>query len=262
MNCPRCGKPIGGYVRAGTVENARVAKGLCPHCGSSMPSGYKVGYASSFAPPPPKTYDNATCRKMAEWGRAQFVAILLDSILLGIAVAMLEGIWVGIILGALLCLIFGGYVLIRPAVFFSVIPDAKTTSSPPKNKAMWIAWSISLFLSFTFSVSENTLPKGWPFLLAGYALAVFFNIIFRIKPYEASEEAYRRSTNDEMIIKRVYELYCEGELTCGKCGRTIDKYRHFSVAPRDGGAIILCDYCLPVDKPGTKKIGDITFRQI
>lgn len=44
MNCPYCKKPIGGYVELGSVEYSRVSKGCCPHCGSPMPAGYRVGF--------------------------------------------------------------------------------------------------------------------------------------------------------------------------------------------------------------------------
>ena len=47
MNCPHCGKNIGGHVELGSVGYQRVSKGLCPHCGRSMPSGYKVGFQQS-----------------------------------------------------------------------------------------------------------------------------------------------------------------------------------------------------------------------
>ena len=35
MNCPRCGKPIGGYVQAGSKAASYVSQGKCPHCGCS-----------------------------------------------------------------------------------------------------------------------------------------------------------------------------------------------------------------------------------
>lgn len=262
MNCPRCGKAIGGYVRAGTVENARVAKGCCPHCGSSMPAGYKVGYASSFAPPPPKKHDSAVCRNMAEKGRTQILAILLDGILLGVTVSLAGKLLLGVILGAVLCLLFGGYVLIRPNAFDLLLPDSQTTMPPPGNHTIWLAWALSLFLSFTVSVSEKVVPKGWPFLLAGVALTAFCTFRSRLSSYDEECASFAQAQRDQRITERILELYKEGKLTCGKCGRTVARYSHFSFAKKDSGVIILCGDCLPVAETGKMQLGDLTFYQV
>lgn len=42
--CPNCHQEIGGYVSAGSQAYMRVSKGLCPHCGASMPTGFRIGF--------------------------------------------------------------------------------------------------------------------------------------------------------------------------------------------------------------------------
>ena len=93
MDCPRCGKPIGGYVTAGSIQSARVAKGCCPHCGSSMPRGYKVGYASSFEPKTQK-YDTSAIRilRRKSWIKGLFT--FLNGIVCGFFSALEEVSWV------------------------------------------------------------------------------------------------------------------------------------------------------------------------
>lgn len=260
MNCPRCGKPIGGTVRAGTIEDARIAKGLCPHCGSAMPSGYKVGYASSFAPPPPKKYDAPVCREMAEKGKVQFPVILLEGILLGSTISLVGYPVVGLICGVLLCLLFGGFILIRPSLY--PMYDGLSVTSPPGNTSAWLSLAIALFLSFTFSSAEETLPRGWPFLLAGFALAVFLTIKCRVPSYEKARGTFHKQQADDQLVDRILALHQKGALTCGKCGCTIDSGEHFSFSPKDNGAIILCPRCLPVSKSGELTLGDLTFYQI
>jgi len=44
MNCPNCGKSIGGYVTLNSEAYNRVKQGCCPHCGCPMPAGYSVGF--------------------------------------------------------------------------------------------------------------------------------------------------------------------------------------------------------------------------
>ena len=44
MNCPYCRREIGVYVELNSEAYRRVARGCCPHCGRSMPSGHSVGF--------------------------------------------------------------------------------------------------------------------------------------------------------------------------------------------------------------------------
>ena len=42
--CPHCKKEIGGYVQVGSTAYQRVSNGCCPHCGSFLPSRYRIGF--------------------------------------------------------------------------------------------------------------------------------------------------------------------------------------------------------------------------
>ena len=39
-----CNKEIGGYVQMGSTAYQRVSSGCCPHCGSFLPSRYRIGF--------------------------------------------------------------------------------------------------------------------------------------------------------------------------------------------------------------------------
>ena len=105
MNCPRCGKPIGGYVQAGSKAASYVSQGKCPHCGCSMPSGYKVGFANDFKPKPVK-YDRAAADELNRKGPYMGVCTILNGVL-GCVFSILNH---HIVIGIL----FGGFQALMP----------------------------------------------------------------------------------------------------------------------------------------------------
>jgi len=112
MNCPYCGGSIGGYVQLGTEAYGRVQRGCCPHCGSSMPSGYYVGFAKSTAPRRPEKISEQEFEKSKAYDALWRALSLISSLFGGLCLIKLIGggiitIW-GVVVGILYFIILFG----------------------------------------------------------------------------------------------------------------------------------------------------------
>lgn len=212
MNCPRCGAQIGGYVTAGSVEASRVAKGLCPHCGRSMPSGYKVGYASSFAPPPPKKYDLIAIRILNGKTKLKCLLTILNGIVASVFVALADGIGAGVacvvlfLMLALICYL-AWPALVRAAANAQFVEPWKpqpakreTTESPIGSSALIFSFIVSLiFAVVTFFVKA---PGVLRLLLIIGAYALLFALQFR-----TWKRNYKWALGEASRARKALELY-------------------------------------------------------
>ena len=109
MDCPRCGKNIGGYVELGSTAYQRVQSGRCPHCGGGMPSGHSVGFVKQKTySSPRKVSDKEYDENVAKYGSYKtwcFIFSLLGGLSLFVLISNTVG---GIIAGILyFALLFG-----------------------------------------------------------------------------------------------------------------------------------------------------------
>lgn len=268
MDCPRCGKPIGGYVTAGSIQSARVAKGCCPHCGSSMPRGYKVGYASSFEPKTQK-YDTSAIRilRRKSWIKGLFT--FLNGIVCGFFSALEEGIVGGVTIAAL----FGIAALLVYIVWTKVkasISDLEQMKIYNRSKAKWETSETPVgngLLIFSFFVSAIVSLAVYfakdPGVVRGLCVFGAYAVLF-IAQFWAWKQNYRWAMDERPKEKErekvdvLRGIISSGQAKCGLCGNEIGK--HFSAAFSGDGAAVLCEKCMPWKKGKTTKIGEMEFR--
>ena len=272
MNCPRCGKPIGGYVQAGSKAASYVSQGKCPHCGCSMPSGYKVGFANDFKPKPVK-YDRAAADELNRKGPYMGVCTILNGVLGCVFSILNHHIVIGILFGV---------VMIAAAVFYYFLYakygdtpvfdrygriDSQTTSKPVGRGLMIFSLVAGLCVSLmTYTSKEPNMQLFYwiigTFLFSLALQACAWRYSFKWARQAAAkrrEEASRKEAEavEQQVMQIVLDQIYSGKAKCGKCGRTNLKRASFAI--KGEGAIILCDECFPWKKGGTTEIGGMTF---
>lgn len=270
MNCPICGKPIGGYVQAGSTGASRVAQGRCPHCGCTMPSGYKVGFANDFKQRPTPTYYNADAvMEVGRKGPYKGICTILNGVLGCIFSILNHHLVIGIIFGVLVSaaavvyyFMWAGMVPVDTFDFRSGTSTNKTKQSPINNGLM----IGSLFAGLTVSLCTAAYPAVQPdrtrfyWILGTFGVSLLMQAITWKHNYKwaIGAAAERKKTEQETrFYEHVMEQLASGNVKCGKCGKTI--YGRYSVAFKDDGAIVLCDKCFPWKDKGTTKIEDLVF---
>ena len=273
MNCPRCGKPIGGYVTAGSTAASRVSKGLCPHCGGSMPRGYKVGFANSSGskPRPQPTYYKADAvKEIGRKGPYKGICTILNGVLGGLFCILNHHLVIGII--------FAVVIIAAAVVYYFLYADAPalgkydyrtgtfsndTQTSPINNGLMIASLAAGLFLSLaTYRNPGIQSGRGRLYWILGtFGFSLILQAFTWRHTYKWAIGAAVQRQKDEQKMK-FYEYFLEqlykGNIKCGKCGKTIDSL--YSVAFKDDGAIVLCDECFPWKKNGQTEVGDLVFR--
>ena len=273
MNCPRCGKPIGGYVQAGSKAASRVSRGLCPHCGGSMPRGYKVGFANSSGskPRPQPTYYNADAvTELGKKGPYKGICTILNGVLGGLFCILNHHLVIGII--------FGIVIIAAAVIYYFLYADSpaigiydyqrgtstnRTQMSPINNGLMIASLAAGLFLSLATYRNPGVQPgRGRLYWILGtFGLSLILQAFTWRHTYKWAIGAAVQRQKDEQKMK-FYEYFLEqlykGNIKCGKCGKTI--YSRYSVAFKDDGAIVLCDECFPWKKNGQTEVGDLVFR--
>lgn len=267
MNCPRCGKPIGGYVHAGSKEDARVAKGLCPHCGCSMPAGYKVGYKSDFAPPPPPEYNRDIIEEINKSGRYKGVCVCINGALV-ILFGILNGLpslVIGIIAGIIMGLTGWFYYVLIPYSDLSFVdyrnPNKNTTKQSPRNNGILIGSLIVgvllsfLFCSFHSERAENVayLSGMWYWILIAFtasgvlqAFSWKYNYKNASAKIKKKDKATRDCGVDKSAIEAIVMKRRQEGIRCGKCNCLQYDHDIVFVHGEGGGYIILCEKCMPV----------------
>ena len=268
MNCPRCGKPIGGYVQAGSTGASRVAQGRCPHCGSAMPRGYKVGFANDFKPQP--TYYNADAvSEVGRKGPYKGVCTILNGILGCLFSILNHHLVIGIIFllvvaaaGVIYYFMWSNMPMLDTYDFQRGTSTNKTKQSPINNGLM-IA---SLIAGFVVSVSTYAYTSPQParsrlyWILGAFGVSLILQALTWKHTYKwaIGAAADRKKRDQESLL---YEYFAEqlqaGKIKCGKCGKTISG--RYSVAFKDNGAIVLCDDCFPWKESGTTEIEGFVF---
>ena len=273
MNCPRCGKTIGGYVQAGSKAASRVSRGLCPHCGGSMPRGYKVGFANSSGskPRPQPTYYNADAvTELGKKGPYKGICTILNGVLGGLFCILNHHLVIGII--------FGIVIIAAAVIYYFLYADSpaigiydyqrgtstnRTQMSPINNGLMIASLAAGLFLSLATYRNPGVQPgRGRLYWILGtFGLSLILQAFTWRHTYKWEIGAAVERQKDEQKMK-FYEYFLEqlykGNIKCGKCGKTI--YSRYSVAFKDDGAIVLCDECFPWKKKGQTEVGDLVFR--
>ena len=273
MNCPRCGKTIGGYVQAGSKAASRVSRGLCPHCGGSMPRGYKVGFANSSGskPRPQPTYYNADAvTELGKKGPYKGICTILNGVLGGLFCILNHHLVIGII--------FGIVIIAAAVIYYFLYADSpaigiydyqrgtstnRTQMSPINNGLMIASLAAGLFLSLATYRNPGVQPgRGRLYWILGtFGLSLILQAFTWRHTYKWEIGAAVERQKDEQKMK-FYEYFLEqlykGNIKCGKCGKTI--YSRYSVAFKDDGAIVLCDECFPWKKNGQTEVGDLVFR--
>jgi len=255
MNCPRCGKPIGGYVQAGSKEATRVSNGCCPHCGCSMPAGYQVGFAkssSTYKPAKKYNYDDVVRSGKNHPGKS-FVCCF--AALVGCLFMILDGsVALGIILGVVGALTGLCYYSLY---YMSIMTlDGKTTMAPHGNGVAIALISLFPVISVLVSIGAGTLGIRWGWYLGLYGL----NTLLAIGIFNPEEEPQKQAEADSMIkaLPAIIQKIKRGEIRCAHCGGDIAQQFHMSMDPQKFA--VLCDKCVPYKELGNvTEINDIKF---
>lgn len=249
MNCPRCGKPIGGYVEANSIGARRVAEGKCPHCGRSMPSGYKVSFKSSGVPRPSRSerYSGKTVEEENRHNPYRIFCLCLDGALT-ILFGILNGMWLwGLIIG--IALILSAVIYYGVSSYFITDPFNGTTRTKPRSGVLVIVGlAVGIVSSFLFSAKffqdgAGNLSGQWYWIIIGFGLSALV-MIFRWRSVSRDNAARNRCGIDDSVINTLKNSRRSGNMTCGLCGEKIWEDRSFAASVSHGGAAVICEDCI------------------
>lgn len=248
MNCPRCGKPIGGYVQSGSKESVRVSNGCCPHCGCSMPSGYKVGFArSTTSSQPRKKYDFEDVKRSGKNHPGKTFVCCFAALVCCLFMILDGYITIGIIFGLLGLIVGACYYTLHYFMIFSI--DGKTDTAPHGNGVATTMLFLYPAISIISSISVEALGFRWGWYLGLYGL----NILLAIGVFNPPDEPKNKLDTDA-VIKLYAEIFREirnDEVKCAECHGSI---RHdFHLWNQETKCAVICDKCIPF-----KQIGEVT----
>ena len=274
MNCPRCGKQIGGYVQAGTKAEKYVSEGRCPHCGGYMPAGYKVGFENDFKPKPVK-YNRDAAELLNSKGPYMGVCTILNGVIGCVFSILNHHIITGIIFAVVVIGIAIFYYFLYAKSGDLPLVDRygnieKETKNEPIGRSVMI---LSLIAGFAVSLFTYT-DKG-PNLKLFYWLIGVFAVSLIIQSFAwkysykwakktSSQIKYeaREKAKEEVMLQNLSDMLLTKNFKCDKCGKA--NSGHYSVAIKGGdgkisGAVTLCEDCLPWKEGGTTQVGDLKF---
>jgi len=177
-----------------------------------MPSGYKVGYASSFAPAPPKKYDLIAIRILNGKTKLKCLLTILNGIVASVFTSLADGIGAGVacvvlfLMLALICYL-AWPALVRAAANAQFVEPWKpqpakreTTESPIGSSVLIFSFIVSMFFAVaTFFVKA---PGVLRLLLIIGVYALLFALQFR-----TWKRNYKWALEEASRARKALELY-------------------------------------------------------
>lgn len=270
MNCPRCGKPIGGYVQAGSKGASRVSQGRCPHCGGSMPRGYRVGFANDFKPQSqPKYYNADAVREVGKTGPYKGVCTILNGVLGGLFSILNHHIVIGIIFAVVVIaaavlyyFMWSDMPMFDTYDFRRGVQTNKTKQSPINNGLMIVSLFAGLGVSLATCASASLQPDRsrlyW--IIGTFVFSLILQAFTWRHTYKwaiGAAAKRKEKEKEKEFLEYFLNQMNEGRVKCGECENTIKG--RYSMALKGNGAIVLCDNCFPWKENGSTEVGDLTF---
>ena len=260
MNCPRCGRPIGGYVEANSLAARRVSEGKCPHCGSSMPIGYKVGFKESNVPrrKPVDKYSSDSVESENRHNPYRIFSLCVAGVTV-IVFGAVNGllIW-GLVIGILLILTALVYYGLMSFNLIDYRNPHLSLTKPRSGIPAKVGWAIGLLACILLSAGffRNGLGRlggQWVWIVISFLISGF--VLFRGESIVSQTNAERRKGGiNDYVVNSLKASARLGQLNCGLCGCTLDENDHFGVSVKGSSAAVLCASCLM--KANAKAVGN------
>lgn len=211
---------------AGSNAAGRVGRGLCPHCGSSMPRGYTVGFAKSSSPP---KYDYDALVLLRETRYYKFFCTALNGALAALFLVLNRHFVYAVVVGVVVIGIGVLYYLmaLKPHRTLELSTGRlrnETTDQPITNKLLIASWLLCFPFALYAAYAEN-LPYWYLPVLISFGVSLVLQIPMWRRDYRwavKSLQSYRQKNNDfikELPHRLLDPAYSKKYKTlhCAKC---------------------------------------------